>query len=265
MTDMAEPEQVRLTDADVQRFIHDGFVRVDGAFPSALADEARAILWRDTGCDPEDPATWLRPVVRLGMYTARPFVSAANTAVLHDAFDRLVGPGRWLPCRSVGTFRCAFPSAEEPGDTGWHVDASFGHDDPDFLAWRVNVSSRGRALLVLLLFSDVGEDDAPTRLRVGSHLQIARALAPAGQEGLALRDLAQLGLDGGGTEALATGAAGTAYLCHPFLVHAAQRHRGTRPRFLAQPPLLPRVPIDLSRDHEQAPPVEAAIRIAIAA
>lgn len=39
-------------------------------------------------------------------------------------------------------------------------------------------------------------------------------------------------------EALATGAAGTVYLCHPFLVHAAQPHRGKEVRFLAQPPLL---------------------------
>lgn len=39
---------------------------------------------------------------------------------------------------------------------------------------------------------------------------------------------------------LATGEAGTVYLCHPFLVHAAQPHRGQQPRFMAQPPLLPR-------------------------
>ena len=43
--------------------------------------------------------------------------------------------------------------------------------------------------------------------------------------------------------ALATGDAGTVYLCHPFLVHAAQPHRGTLPRFMAQPPLLPRGPL----------------------
>ena len=39
------------------------------------------------------------------------------------------------------------------------------------------------------------------------------------------------------SEALVTGPAGTVYLCHPFLIHAAQAHRGTRPRFMAQPPL----------------------------
>ncbi len=43
-----------LSDAQVQQFIQDGFVRIDRAFPSELADEGRAILWRDTGCDPND-------------------------------------------------------------------------------------------------------------------------------------------------------------------------------------------------------------------
>ena len=62
-----------------------------------------------------------------------------------------------------------FPSPDDPGDAGWHVDVSFGYDDPDFLTWRANVRSSGRALLMLFLFSDVGEDDAPTRIRVGSH------------------------------------------------------------------------------------------------
>jgi hypothetical protein len=52
------------------------------------------------------------------------------------------------------------------------------------LSWRANIHSTGRALLVLFLFSDVGERDAPTRIRVGSHADIARQLAPAGERGL---------------------------------------------------------------------------------
>ena len=46
-------------------------------------------------------------------------------------------------------------------------------------------------------------------------------------------------------ETLATGSAGTVYLCHPFLVHAAQAHHGSTPRFMAQPPLYPRVSLEL--------------------
>ena len=45
-------------------------------------------------------------------------------------------------------------------------------------------------------------------------------------------------------EVFATGSPGTVYLCHPFLVHAAQRHRGSRVKFMAQPPLLPAKPLE---------------------
>lgn len=66
-----------------------------------------------------------------------------------------------------------------------------------------------------------------------------------------------------GREALASGEAGTVYLCHPFLVHAVQQHRGSRPRFLAQPPLLPAEAFLLKRTDGAYTPVEQAIRIAV--
>jgi hypothetical protein len=194
-----------------------------------------------------------------------PFVAAANSPALLKAFDQLVGEGRWVPRVNLGTFPVRFPSAEDPGDAGWHIDPSFGTENPDFLSWRANVSSKARALLMLFLFSDVGPDDAPTRIRVGSHFDIARILAPAGDAGLSLRELAANGFTETAEwpEVQAIGDAGTVYLCQPFLVHAAQPHRGTRPRFMAQPPLLPAEPIVLKRDGGNYSPVEQAIRQAL--
>jgi hypothetical protein len=107
-------------------------------------------------------------VVRLGGYSDPPFAQAVNTPVLRDAFDKIVGRGRWLPRASSGTFPIRFPSPQDPGDAGWHVDASFGTDTDDFMSWRINIHSKGRALLMLFLFSDVGDEDAPTRIRIGS-------------------------------------------------------------------------------------------------
>jgi hypothetical protein len=252
-----------LSDVQVQQFIRDGFVRIDRAFPRALADAGRAILWRDTGCDPHDPVTWTRPIVRLWDYAQEPFERAVNTPGLHAAFDQLVGAGRWLPRFSLGTFPVRFPSSTDPGDTGWHVDASFPAEDSapdDFSSWRINVTSRGRALLMLFLFSDVGELDAPTRIRVGSHLDVVKLLEPAGEAGVTALDLT---VTADRPEALATGEAGTVYLCHPFLVHAAQRHQGTTPRFMAQPPLYPAEPFQLHRQDGSYSPVELAIRQAL--
>lgn len=254
-----------LSAAQIELFINDGFVRLDEAFPRDLADAARTILWADTGCDPDDPTSWTRPVIRLNQYGQAPFSAAANTPRLHTAFDQLVGPGRWLPRTTLGTFPVRFPSPDDPGDAGWHIDVSFGYENPDFLSWRANVSSKGRALLMLFLFSDVGETDAPTRIRVGSHLDIARQLAPAGEAGLTLRELSADGFAGTAhcPEVSATGPAGTVYLCHPFLVHAAQPHRGTQPRFMAQPPLMPSAPLQLERPDGDYSPVETAIRRAL--
>jgi hypothetical protein len=53
---------------------------------------------------------------------------------------------------------------------------------------------------------------------------------------------------------------GTVSLCHRFLVHAAQAHRGSEPRFMGQPPLLPTRPFDLAVGTS---PVERAIRDAL--
>jgi hypothetical protein len=253
-----------LTPAQIEQFIVDGFVPIDGAFPRTLADEARAILWRATGCTPDDPATWTQPVIRLGMFTDAPLVEAANTTRLHAAFDQLVGPGHWRRPTAMGTFPVRFPSAVDPADTGWHVDMSFGTDTPDFMSWRANIHSRGRALLMLFLFSDTGERDAPTLIRVGSHADIARQLAPAGDQGLTLGELAADGFAASAHCPVvpATGDAGTVYLCHPFLVHAAQPHRGEHPRFLAQPPLLPLDPDN--RRHRDLSPVQQAVARALA-
>ena len=74
-----------LTPAQIDAFIADGFVRIDNAFPRALAEQAAAILWRDAGCDPGAPASWRAPVIRLGHYAQPVFREVANTPRLHAA------------------------------------------------------------------------------------------------------------------------------------------------------------------------------------
>src|SRR5690606_34447513 len=97
----------------------------DDAFPASLAEAGRAILWRDLGLDPERPDTWTKPVIRLGHYSDPVFREAANTPRLHAAYDQMAGQGRWLPPQGLGTFPVRFPSPDDPGDGGWHIDVSF--------------------------------------------------------------------------------------------------------------------------------------------
>jgi hypothetical protein len=53
------------------------------------------------------------------------------------------------------------------------------------------------------------------------------------------------------------------FLCHPFLVRAAQPHSGETPCFLAQPPLYPRLPCELTRSDGDYSLVEKAIRLGL--
>lgn len=267
MTDHHPAQARALSAAEITAFIRDGFVRIDDAFSKEIAAEARNIMWRDIPFDRDDPKTWTLPVVRLPGYGGGPFEIAANTAVLHQAFDQLVGKGRWLARKGLGSFPVRFPHPDSAGDDGWHIDLSFPgllsnpSEQHDFSNWRANYTSRDRALLMLFLFSDVGENDAPTRIRPGSHMDMARLLEPAGEAGMPPMRLEHVGT--GRPEVLATGEAGTVYLCHPLLIHAAQKHRGTEPRFMAQPPLGLAEQYRLERENGGYSPVEISLRLAL--
>ena len=253
-----------LTADEIEQFVDNGFVYLPEAFPRSVADECRAFLWRETGCDPDDPGTWDSPLIRLDGYADEPFQQAATTARLHGAFDQLVGEGRWVPRIGLGTFPIRFPHPEEPYDTGWHMDASYMPRDEEGL-W-LNLRSRDRALLMLFLFNDIDADHGPTRIKVGSHLDVPAFLEPEGEHGANFVTLCQ-SMDSAGKLdspdrplALATGRAGDVYLCHPFLIHAAQANHGTVPRFIAQPPLMPTGLLDLDRADGAYSPVERAVR-----
>ncbi len=250
----------KLSDDQIEQFIQKGFVKIDSAFSIEIAEQCRSILWETLQLDPDAPETWTQPVIRIGEIGLEPFKDAANTNILHQAFNQLAGIN-WLKRGTLGTFPIRFPNKKPAGDTGWHVDASFPGDDwNNYFEWRINVNSKGRALLMLFLFSDVTDIDAPTIIRVGSHLDVAKLLEHEGEKGLSFMELAEK-LDSlpKREEIIATGKAGTVYLCHPFLVHSAQEHRGIAPKFMAQPPLLTKFDFNINRLFEECCPIEKAI------
>ncbi|MEV0178912.1 phytanoyl-CoA dioxygenase family protein [Streptomyces sp. NPDC050625] len=249
-----------MDDELVERFIEDGFVKIEGAVPKRVSEDCARLLWRETGYDPDDSGSWKDPVVWVGGMAQGPFAAAANSAVLHEAFDLLVGERRWVPRYSLGSFPLRFPHAQEPDDAGWHIEGSYLPEGAT--AWHTNLRSRERALLMLFLFGEVTEEDAPTRIRVGSHLDVPPVLEPYGEAGASFLELGPQVATASAHRPLAyaTGSPGDVYLCHPFLVHAAQPHHGTRPRFMAQPPLHLESPLELDRPDGGHSPVERAIR-----
>jgi hypothetical protein len=226
-----------LSASEVESFVADGYVAIRGAVDADVVRGCQEMIWSELGQRgvTEDPATRTDPVMRIACPEGGPFAEAGTRAALWEAFDQLIGPGRWWRRPGVGgTIPVRFPSEVDPGDAGWHIEASYERDGRQW----VNVNSRARGLLVLYLFSDVDEASAPTRIRPGSHRDAARVLAPARDNGLPWIEAASAAADASAHRptALATGKAGDVFVCHPFLVHAASwPHRGRIPRMMAQP------------------------------
>jgi hypothetical protein len=224
---------------DIDEFRRDGYLAVRGAFSAATAQACREAIWAalaEDGVHRDDRSTWTRPVVRVNCPEGAPFTEAGTAPALSQVYDRLLGAGRWVRREGVGgTVPVRFPSEEYPGDAGYHIEGSY--HGPDGRYW-TNVRSRSRGLLALFLFSDVGPDDAPTRLIAGSHRFIPPLLRQYGAAGTS-GDTIMGGLQPSvlcRTSVSATGRAGDVFVCHPFVVHTATwPHRGTEPRMMAQP------------------------------
>jgi ectoine hydroxylase-related dioxygenase (phytanoyl-CoA dioxygenase family) len=224
---------------DTTTFVRDGFVAIRGAIDAAVIAACRDQIWdtaeKNGQVRRNDRDTWTEPMLRIRCPSTEPFIEAANSPALATAYDELIGVGRWhKPHGMAGALMLRLPSESPASDVGFHIDGSWLGDNGQ--RW-TSVHSKGRGLLALVLFSDVSEDDAPTRLIPGSHLYLPPVLAPAGEAGMAIDTVlqplhtvpltARHAVD-------ATGKAGDVFLCHPFLIHTATwPHRGGEARMVA--------------------------------
>ncbi|UXA18503.1 phytanoyl-CoA dioxygenase family protein [Mycobacterium sp. SMC-4] len=217
---------------DIDAFTTDGFVKIEQAVPAEVADAARALLWRGLPVSPEDPSTWTEPVLWTADLTGQgPFGAIVGSKRLAQTLDRLCGPGGWVPRGALGNIVVRFPVFPPADDRGWHIDLNTPQADG---SWAV--TNRPQTLLVLTLLSEVTVDDAPTRIRAGSHRDTAEVLGPRPLDAVTAGRL----VDAASADRpvrRAVGQPGDMYVLHPFTVHAADEHRGSTPRFMAQSPV----------------------------
>jgi hypothetical protein len=243
--------------SDIEHFIERGHITLHDAFPAAVAAAGRAELWDVMGLDCATRSAWTQPFIHIRHgFCGEPFRGAITERVL-SAIDELVGPGRATPLTHLGWWPVLFPgfdTAPWRAQDDWHVDG--GH-----FIHRLRSSDQG--LLPLFLFSDIAIGDGGTALAEGSHADVARLLADAGAQGLGMLQLTQAARAlAKPAVAEAIGHAGDVVLLHPFLVHARSTNLGERVRFMCNPCVSLREPMDPLRS-SGASPVETAIARAL--
>lgn len=223
---------------DLDVFMADGFLKVEQAVSRSVAEAAQAVLWRQLGLSPDDPERWLAPVRWAADMTGQgPFGELVRSPALAAALDQICGAGGWLPRGCLGNIPVRFPVSPPDDDRGWHIDANTPQSDG---SWAV--TGRPHTALLLTLLSDVGPADAPTRIRAGSHRDVASVLGP---DPVDLAEMGRLVDDASAQRPVvhATGESGDMFVLHPFTVHAADEHRGRIPRFMAQSPVMLTAPL----------------------
>ncbi|DAZ96597.1 TPA: hypothetical protein N0F65_000163 [Lagenidium giganteum] len=245
-------QQDPLSKEDIDQFVRDGFVLLEGAFSGDVAQKCRELIWARLsvqGIEAQDTSTWVERHGIPELYTQQDIAVWGQVLGprLRAAVDQLCGKDRWEEF-GCGWWMITFPGFhQEPWDAAgkWHVDgASYQH----------HIDSAESGLLAIFLFSDISR----------SHRSIARLLQeyePAGLKGGAVSYHARKLPRHKVVEV--NGKAGDVMLVHPFLLHARSKNLGQRGvdsvRIMCNPNVKLHEKMNLNRDDDNYSPVETAI------
>lgn len=235
-----------LTETQVTHFLEQGYVVFPKAIDPDLAKTWVTRAWKRLDYDPQDKATWKQPVIHMPAIEWREMAEVAphvwgaaqelcggaeriaSSFKIGDSFivNLTSGEGKaWIP-----------PSAAQPG---WHKDGDF---------FRHFLDSPEQGLLTLILWSDIQHKGGATYIAPDSVGIISKYLAahpegvpPTGFDFKNIAAQCQRFLE-------MTGQTGDILLLHPFMLHTASYNALQIPRFLTNPCVALREPMNFNRD-----------------
>ncbi|KAI1791345.1 hypothetical protein LXA43DRAFT_437878 [Ganoderma leucocontextum] len=249
---MAIAEYEHLTPEQREHFLEHGWVRI----PKAVKEEYRTAftenVWVRLGYDPQDKSTWTKEKIHMPRHRevpTREFMPKAWGAMC----ELLGGEDRidLTLFESCGDSLIVNLGAEEwvdkviePKDLGnWHIDG-------DWFTHFLDSSEKG--LEVIVLFNDIKPRAGGTYISPDGIKNVVQYLyehpegendmpqAPDGSRSICsiqtCKEFVEL-----------TGDAGDVLLLHPFMPHSASRNHLRIPRFITNPPVTLKAPLNLNR------------------
>ncbi|KAJ5339529.1 hypothetical protein N7452_006257 [Penicillium brevicompactum] len=257
---MASRSSSVLSQSQIDHFITQGFIRIEGCFSKAKADQWAGDVWRRLGVSPTDKSTWTTEITHMDETKTEPVKTFAPKA--WDAMCQLLG-GKDRISSASATWNDAFivnlgsPQSEgtwpNPADLwGWHVDGDF------FIHF---LDSPEQALLVIPLFTNIQERAGGTMICsdatkfIAQHLYnhpegVSPYMYPRGQtpDGDPMdtpfysdilkncRNFHEM-----------TGNAGDVILMHPLMCHSVSVNSLRHPRVITNPPVSLKKPFNFDR------------------
>lgn len=249
-----------LTDQQVQSFLDKGYLVVNDCLDVTIAQRWIAEAYERLGYDPQDPKSWVKDIIWMDHKNQMPVREIAPKAweALLDVTggeDRIETQVMRLPesghFTSINSFMWSdafivnfHRGADQPWQPpsphlkGWHKDGSY---------FRHFLDSREQALLTIVLWSDMRHQGGGTFVSPDSVRVIARYLAQH-PEGIPARDFDFPALISQCTQfEEVTGQAVDFVILHPFILHASSQNVIRQPRFMSNPPIVLKEPMNLNR------------------
>jgi hypothetical protein len=235
-----------LTQEQRKQFLDKGYVTIHGCFEGEAAETLIEQAWIRLGMDPFDQSTWEKPRVHMPRITS--FDAAQFAPKAWAAACELCGGEERIESWSWGD--AFIVTLNEGADESWSPpDASHGkwHKDGDF--FRHFLDSPEQGLLSLVIWSDINHQGSATYAATDSVPIIARFLAQH-PEGVLPGGFNFKEMIGQCKEFIeCTGKCGDVVLLHPYVLHSGSQNMLRRPRFLTNPPLYLKEPMNFNRSN----------------
>lgn len=249
-----------LTDEHVDNFLTHGYIYLEDCVDLTIADRWIDEAYERLAYDPADVSTWEKDIVWMDHKNVLPVweVAPKAWAAICDVIggvDRLEDKVMAIESNHFSTINSFIWSdsfivnfrrgADEPWQPpsadvgGWHKDGSY---------FKHYLDSREQALLPIVLWSDMLHQGGGTFIATDSVRVVARYLADH-PEGLKPGQIPFTELLSQCTEFKeVTGKAGDFVLLHPFMLHASSQNVLKQPRFMSNPPVVLKEPMNLNRE-----------------
>lgn len=250
-----------LTDEDVNSFLNHGYMVLEDCLDLTIADRWIDEAYERLGYDPNDTSTWEKDIVwmdhknQLPVWEVAPKAWAAICDVvggeerienrvksIESGHFTTINSFIWSDAFIVNFRRGADEPWQPPSAnvSGWHKDGSY---------FKHFLDSREQALLPIVLWSDMMHQGGGTFIAPDSVRQVAKFLM-AHPEGVKPGQIPTAELIHQCTEFKeVTGKAGDFVIVHPFMLHASSQNTLKQPRFMSNPPVVLKEPMNLNREN----------------